>query len=75
MNFRTAAFLLPDTADVRAILFALADIDTDSAVTTQIERFTDANVLWVIAEGEQAQETIELAQAMLPAFGLTFTEV
>jgi hypothetical protein len=75
MKLAAAAFELPDTADVRAVLFALADIDTDCAIYTQIERFTNTNVLWIVAEGEEVRRAIDAALALLPSFGLTYTEV
>ena len=76
MRMASAAFILPDTADVRAILLALADIDTDCAVYTQIEKFTGETVLWTVVEGgEQIRETLDAIQALLPTFGLTYTEV
>jgi hypothetical protein len=76
MHMASAAFLLPDDADVRAILFALADVNTDCAIYTQIERFTSSTVLWIVAEGgREVQETIAAVMELLPRFGLTYTEV
>ena len=72
---RSAAFLLPDAADVRAVLLALADMDTDCGVYTNLERFTDGLVLWVVVEGaDDAQATIDAVMRLMPAFGLTYTE-
>lgn len=76
MRLASAAFILPDDTDLRAVLFALTEIDTESAIYTQIEKFTDANVLWTVAEGaDDVAETIAAVQALLPRFGLTYTEV
>jgi hypothetical protein len=72
--FASAAFVLPEHADVRAILFALADLDTNAAVSAQLERFPTWTALWVVAEGYDAVDAITQAQQLLPTFGLTFTE-
>ena len=78
MILRVAAFMLPDEADLRAILFTLADMNTGCGVTTQIERFTNGNVLWVQVEGFEEPETMDTldeVKKLMPLFGLTYTEV
>lgn len=76
-QYASAAFLLPSTADVRAILYALAAIDCASNVACSIEQFTDADVIWVQCEGEDAIASCGTAMALLqaPPFNLIYTEV
>lgn len=74
----SAAFILPDEADVRAILLALHGIDLDAQIHASInppERFTPHYIFWTIAEGPDARAAIDAAIALLPTFGLTYTQV
>lgn len=75
----SAAFILPDEADVRAILLALDDIKAGGAYIhasiNRPEMFSPWNTFWVLVDGEEAQVTLDAVMALLPTFGLTYTQV